>query len=278
LLSYRHSFHSGNFADILKHIVVVEILEHLIKKEKPFEYIDTHSGAGLFDLKSEHAQKLCEHADGIGKLKANDPPGLSRYFGVIDGYNPSGSLDFYPGSPLIAKHFLRPHDRAWLYELHPQDFKLLCENIGKDRRIKTFCQDGLKELDSLLPPTSRRGFVLIDPSYEIKSEYDQVFYAIEKAYKKFATGIYAVWYPVVDRGKIDLLEKRFTLSNIKNIQQFELGVAPDSHERGMTSAGMFVINPPWTLFDKMSDMLPKMARIIGDDNGNFFKCNILSNE
>lgn len=278
MLSYRHSFHAGNFADIVKHVVLVEILDYLIKKETPFEYIDTHSGAGLYDLTSSHATKLEEHTKGIGRLEPKDLPELTRYFDVINKYNESGDLKVYPGSPLIAEHFLRTQDRAWLFELHPQDYESLCDNVGGNKKIRVSCQDGLKGMLALLPPKTRRGLILIDPSYEVKSEYDHIFDAAVKAYKKFATGIFAIWYPVVDRRKIENLENKFVLSGIKNIQRFELGVSADSNERGMTSSGLFVINPPWTLFDKMSKVLPKLSQILSEGNGQFYKCDIISNE
>tara|TARA_Y100000782_G_scaffold71835_2_gene77705 strand:- start:54850 stop:55686 length:837 start_codon:yes stop_codon:yes gene_type:complete len=278
LLSYRHSFHAGNFADILKHIVAVEILEHLTKKDKPFEYIDTHSGTGLYNFKSAQARKLEEHAGGIGKLQQKEYPELTRYFDVVNSYNDKGQGNFYPGSPLFAKYFLRPQDRAWLFELHPEDFKTLCMNTSRQRKIKVACSDGLKGLDGLMPPASRRALVLIDPSYEIKTEYNQVFSAIEKAHKKFATGTYALWYPVVDRPTINKLKNKFIRSGIKNIQCFELGVRPDSDEHGMTSSGMIVVNPPWGLFDKMSKLLPKLAKTLGESDELIYKCDQLVDE
>ncbi|MEH6558381.1 MAG: 23S rRNA (adenine(2030)-N(6))-methyltransferase RlmJ [Oceanicoccus sp.] len=278
MLSYRHSFHAGNFADIIKHVVLVETLGHLTNKESPFEYIDSYSGAGLFNLHSKDAKKLGEHHNGIGKLTANDYPELSDYFAAINSYNKSGEIHFYPGSPSIAKYFLRQQDRAWLYELHPQDYKSLCKDMENSKKIRVFCQDGLKALESILPPTSRRGLILIDPSYEIKSEYEQVFHAFVNAYKKFSTGTYIIWYPVVDRRQVDVFEKKMVLSGIKNIQRFELGLSPDTKERGMTSSGVFVVNPPWTLFEKMSTILPRLAKTLGNTNDKFYKCDILSAE
>ena len=174
MLSYRHSFHAGNFADVLKHVVIVEILEHLTQKDKAFDYIDTHAGAGVFSLESEHATKLQEYTNGIGKLKTQDWPELARYFEIISSFNERGSLAYYPGSPMFARHFLRSRDRAWLYELHPVDFDLLMNNIGSDRQIRLKQEDGFKGLLSLLPPLSRRGLVLIDPPYEVKADYQQV--------------------------------------------------------------------------------------------------------
>ena len=283
MLSYRHSYHAGNFADILKHLVLVEIFEHLRQKESPFEYIDTHSGSGSYNLNSAHATKLEEHAGGIDKLNAEHYPELSRYFEVINTHNKasgntSSRCKYYPGSPAIAKYFLRPQDRAWLYELHPQDYQFLCKNIGANKKIRMQSEDGLAGLLSLLPPKSRRGLILIDPSYEVKAEYNSVFSTIETAYKKFATGTYALWYPVVDRNKINLLEKKLIRSGIKNIQRFELGIAEDSNERGMTSSGMIVINPPWQMHSNMQSLLPKLAKTLGQDNELFYKCDILVGE
>lgn len=256
----------------------VEILEHLTKKAKPFEYIDTHSGAGLYNLQSEHASKLAEYANGIGKLKEADWPELNSYFKVINSFNKSDKLNYYPGSPLIAANYLRTQDKAWLYELHPNDFNLLNNNSSTKRQIKTFNSDGFKGLLSLLPPANRRSLVLIDPSYEIKADYDLIFSEVQKAYRKFATGIYAIWYPVVDRSKIDYLEKRFINSGINDIQRFELGLSEDTDGRGMTSSGMIVINPPWGLFEKMTALLPKLSNALGENGKGVFKCDVLVGE
>ena len=146
------------------------------------------------------------------------------------------------------------------------------------KKIKVFCQDGLEQLNTLLPPITRRGLILIDPSYELKSEYEQVITAIVKAYKKFSTGIYVLWYPVVERARVDTLENNFIKSGIKNIQRFELGVSPDSDERGMTASGVFVINPPWKLYGTMSVILPEIASLLGDIKSPYFKCDVISAE
>jgi len=275
LLSYRHSFHAGNFADVLKHIVLIEILQHLGKKEKAFDYIDTHAGAGLYHLASSHADKLQEYRSGIGKLDAAEWPELAAYFAVIDAVNAGNSLEYYPGSPFIALHCMRRQDRAWLYELHPEDAGLLLQNTQKVKRARVMREDGLKGLLSLLPPVSRRGLVLIDPSYEIKTDYDLVFQTVEKAYAKFPTGTYAIWYPVVERSRIIRLEKQFIKSGIKNIQRFELAITADSDERGMTASGMMVINPPWSLMNTMGQLLPKLVNSLTADNSAFYKCDVL---
>jgi 23S rRNA (adenine2030-N6)-methyltransferase len=274
LLSYRHSFHAGNFADVLKHCVCTHVFEHLLKKNKPFDYIDTHSGAGLFDLTGADANKLQEFTKGIHRIQSSKLPELRSYLNAVKAFNQASTtknIKFYPGSPALAAYFLRSNDKAHLHELHPKDAKLLSINIkdlkgimGHKSQIRVEVSDGLKNLQALVPPLSRRAFVLIDPSYEVKTEYDDVFFAVEKAYKKFPTGTYAIWYTVVERSRIERLERKLGNSAIKNIQRFELGIAPDSDAQGMTSAGLFVINPPWTLFDSMSQLLPKLAPLLAN--------------
>ena len=187
MLSYRHSYHAGNFADVLKHIVLIECLEHFNKKATPFDYIDTHSGAGLYDLRSANANKTAEYKEGIAKLKRIDFPELSHYFDVIDRLNEQQNstkgMAFYPGSPAIAHHYVtqpeRQKDKAWLFELHSSDFRILSESMATGskamaRKIRIKQEDGLKGLLSLVPPVSRRALVLIDPSYEIKTDYRDV--------------------------------------------------------------------------------------------------------
>ncbi|MDH5546445.1 MAG: 23S rRNA (adenine(2030)-N(6))-methyltransferase RlmJ [Gammaproteobacteria bacterium] len=270
MLSYRHAFHAGNFADVLKHIVLIEILEYLLKKDKPFHFIDTHAGAGLYDLRSGQANKTAEYLDGIARLTPAEWPELSSLFDVVSAFNPDGGLNSYPGSPLIAQYFLRDCDREWLFEWHPSDYVLLQAQIRQDKRIRAQNEDGFVGMLSLLPPITRRGLVLIDPPYEVKSDYAQVFESLDKAYRKFSTGIYALWYPVVDRKRIEDLMQRFSTSAIRNIQVFELAVSPDSDERGMTGAGMLVINPPWTLMNHMQQILPRLAKLFGS-TGSFYK-------
>ncbi len=278
MLSYRHSFHAGNFADVLKHIVLVEILTHLTLKETPFEYIDTHAGAGLYHLKSSNAQKLQEHTNGIGKLNARDFPEIGAYFAAVQSFNQAAELNYYPGSPMLANVFLRSQDRAWLFELHPQDYQLLHKTMTDGRRVRVRCENGFDGLKAVLPPTSGRGLVLIDPSYEVKTDYDEVIDRTIAAHKKFSRGIYAIWYPVVNRLTIQNMERRLVKSGINNIQRFELGLAADTTARGMTSAGIFVINPPWTLFDKMATLLPKLAQKLAEGDRRFYKCEIITKE
>ena len=258
--------------------MLVEILEYLKLKDKAFSYIDTHAGAGLYNLKSEHAKKRGEWKEGIGKLSPDAWPELSTYFEAINTHNASSELSFYPGSPLFAQQLLRHQDQAHLFELHSSDFPLLKQAIGPDKRIHFENKDGFEGLLKLLPPPSRRGFILIDPSYEVKSDYENVVQAIRQAHRIFATGIYALWYPVVQRERIDQMETQLQKSGIRNIQQFELGLAPDSEQHGMTASGMIVINPPWVLMNKMNQILPKLAETLDTGDGAYFKSEVLVGE
>lgn len=278
MLSYRHSFHAGNFADVLKHIILVEILEHLIKKETPFTYIDTHAGAGIYDLQSNDATKLNEADEGFHRLKPESFPELRPYFDTVDKHQSTTGSCYYPGSPLIAQSFLRLQDNAWLYELHPTDFEKLQQMTKDTPQMQARKEDGFKGLIKQVPPPSRRGLILVDPPYEIKTDYETVFRAIQHAHKKFSTGTYALWYPVVDRERVQQLENRFIKSTIKDIQRFELGIEPDSTTPGMTASGMIVINPPWTLMEKMSHLLPKLESSLGTDKRPFSRCDILVGE
>lgn len=278
MLSYRHSYHAGNFADVIKHCVLIEILKHFVKKEAAFDYIDTHAGAGLYDLNSEHAQKLQEYKLGFGKLTLKEFPELEDYFEIVSNINKSPKKKLYPGSPKIAESFLRRQDRSWLFEMHPTDYVSLKKHNEKNRRVRVNQSDGFKGALALLPPQSRRALILIDPSYEIKSDYHAVADNIISAHKKFSTGIYALWYPVVDRERITTLEKTLVASGIKNIQQFELGISKDHHDAGMTASGMIVVNPPWTLLKTMESLLPKLARTLGDTQNSFYTSRVLVQE
>ncbi|MDC9598061.1 23S rRNA (adenine(2030)-N(6))-methyltransferase RlmJ [Xenorhabdus anantnagensis] len=264
MLSYRHSFHAGNHADVLKHTVQSLIIESMKEKEKPFLYLDTHSGAGRFQLSGEHAERTGEYLEGIARIWQRDdiPEELAAYINAVKALNQSGSLRYYPGSPLIARHLLREYDELNLSELHPSDFPLLRTEFSRDRRTRVLRENGFQQLKSKLPPRSRRGFVLIDPSYELKSDYQNVVLGIQEGYKRFATGTYALWYPVVLRQKIKRLVKELEATGIRKILQIELGVRPDSDQRGMTASGMIVINPPWKLEQQMKAILPWLHQVL----------------
>lgn len=280
MLSYRHSFHAGNFADVLKHSVLVHILEHLQKKEKPFCYIDTHAGAGRYVLSSEQAEKTQEYKQGIAKLwQAQDlPPMVADYVARVKCFNTQNDLQHYPGSPLIAGQCMRPQDQLFLYELHRTDVELLRTVMRHDRRVHIYHADGFKHCMGLLPPSQRRGLILIDPSYELKTDYDQVWETLLKLHKRFATGTYALWYPVVERERINQLEAKIQASSLNNIQLFELGQQADNAAWGMTASGMIVINPPWTLAAAMQLALPYLAMQLGVCAQGYYRIKQLKEE
>lgn len=275
MLSYRHAFHAGNFADVLKHTILIQILEYLGKKDKPFCCIDTHAGPGKYELDGDYAQKNQEYQNGIGKLWQRDdlPECVAEYLNLVKRFNQTDKLTRYPGSPLLIKQMLRNKDRLCLFELHSTEIKLLKELTSP--HITVSHGDGLKDSLKLLPPIERRGLVLIDPSYEIKNDYTQVVDALKLMHKRFAVGTYALWYPVINRRKNQLLEKAIQSSGINNVQLFELGIRNDSNEHGMTSSGMIIINPPWTLVSQMQQTLPWLAEVLGQEGEGFYRIETL---
>ncbi len=271
MLSYRHSFHAGNHADVLKHIVQSLILNSLQQKEKPFVYHDTHSGVGRYDLTHEWSEKTGEYKQGIARVWQQDniPAELDSYLDAIRQLNQGETLRYYPGSPRVARAHLREQDRMVLTELHPSDYPLLEQEFHRDRQVSIYKEDGFARLKASLPPQERRGLVLIDPPYELAREYRDVVRAIAQSYKRWATGIYAIWYPVVNRCDIDDMLEGLQGLEIRKILQIELGVAPDTNERGMTASGMIVINPPWTLESQMQTILPFLKQAIAPATGHY---------
>ena len=269
MLSYRHSFHAGNPADVVKHLVLAQVLSYQTLKDKPLDYIDTHSGAGFFELAGADAQKTQEYLDGIAKLyqHSSEHQALNDYIELIKSFNDTDQLAFYPGSPKIAEHFLRRQDKGWFFELHPRDLALLQENMSGKRSIRVRGENGFAGLIGLLPPASRRACVLIDPPYEVKDDYDTVVKTLTKAYQRFATGTYMIWYPVVDRERIERMEEGLIASGMRNIQLFELATQADTDVHGMTASGMIVINPPWKLKQTMDNVLPELVSLLSDSSG-----------
>ncbi|EEQ15689.1 hypothetical protein yfred0001_24890 [Yersinia frederiksenii ATCC 33641] len=234
------------------------------EKEKPFLYLDTHAGAGRYQLSGEHAERTGEYLEGIGQLWQRDdlPADLAPYMSAINYYNRGDKLRYYPGSPLIARHLLREYDKIHLTELHPSDYPLLRNEFAKDERAKVQRADGYQQLKSQLPPPSRRGLILIDPPYEMKTDYQDVVKGIQEGYKRFATGTYALWYPVVLRQQVKRLLRDLEATGIRRILQIELAVRPDSDQHGMTASGMIVINPPWKLEEQMNTLLPWLHKAL----------------
>lgn len=284
MLSYRHAFHAGNHADVLKHFVLVQLIQYLQQKEAPFHFIDTHAGAGLYALDQGYAAKSGESKTGIERLwKRKDlPKDLVDYVNLVKALNPDGSLRHYPGSPWIANSLLREQERIRLFELHPTDIRILSENFreldkeqgkprGRGTRVMIEQGDGFAALKALLPPPSRRALVLVDPPYEMKTDYRNVTDTMSDALKRFSTGTYAIWYPVLNRNESKLLSQR--LKRLPGVQWLDVtlsvsGPSPDGF--GLRSSGMFILNPPWTLDATLKEVMPYLVTVLGQDAGAGF--------
>jgi 23S rRNA (adenine2030-N6)-methyltransferase len=288
MLSYRHAFHAGNHADVLKHLVTIQLLQYLAQKDAPYMYIDTHAGAGVYALDGAYAAKNAEFETGISRLwdRKDMPAPLADYVQLVKAMNPSGKLRYYPGSPYCAEKTMRDQDRLRLFELHPSDCKILEENFRKleahaaaqgqrssvrGKRVIVERGNGFLGLKALLPPPSRRGLILIDPPYEDKSDYRSVKALLEDALKRFATGTYAVWYPVLQRMESRQLPdklKRLSANGWLNVTLSISTPSPDGF--GLHSSGMFVLNPPWTLEPMLREVMPYLAQALGRDAGAGF--------
>lgn len=279
MLSYRHAFHAGNSADVLKHFVIERILSYLIQKDKPCFYMDTHAGAGIYRTGDEIANKTAEYKQGIDRvLSAPDTPDSMRsYLGCIERCRRANGSDVYPGSPWFAAEILRATDRLALCELHPQDYPTLMALMLQDRRVKVYSEDGFQKSIALLPPKERRGLVVIDPSYEIKADYDGVVDHVLELHKRFSTGIYAVWYPVVDAARVHRLVSRFKKAGLKNTQRFEIQTqSPEGG--GMYASGMIVVNAPWTLNAEVRESMPWLSTHLANDNCGSYLIDALTGE
>jgi 23S rRNA (adenine2030-N6)-methyltransferase len=271
MLSYRHAFHAGNHADVLKHLVLVRLLRYLNQKDKPYWYIDTHAGAGVYGLDAGYSIQNAEHEQGIARLwtQTDLPEPLADYVNLIRGLNPSGDLKLYPGSPYLARQLLRPEDRMRLFELHTTDIELLGRTFQNQRRVQVTLGDGFAGLKGLLPPPPRRALTLIDPSYEERSDYLLVIEALKDSLKRFATGIYAVWYPLLGRAEAQRLPER-----LRAVADHWLDVRlevykPVTGEYGMYGSGLVIINPPWTLEAELRACLPILKERLAQGTASF---------
>lgn len=275
MLSYRHAFHAGNHADVLKHMVLLQIAEYMAEKPAPFWIIDTHAGAGFYALESAQASKLGEYRDGIGRLweQKGLPPAAVNYVEFVKMLNPDGKLRYYPGSPWLASQSLRESDRLRLYELHSTDVELLKANFKSGgRQITVTAGDGFSGLKAILPPPSRRALVLIDPSYETRDDYNQVVKGLQDALKRFATGTYVLWYPMLSKIESRKLPDKLKRLGAPNWLNVTLEVsAPARDGYGMNGSGLFIINPPWSLEKTLRESLPKLTEILAQDQGAKFR-------
>lgn len=274
MLSYRHAFHAGNHADVLKHAVLVHLLGYLTKKDKPLWYVDTHAGAAGYALDEAWAQKNAEFETGIGRLwkgKAGlpgAPPLVAAYLEQVRALNPDGRLRAYPGSSQIAMRLLREQDRLRLFELHGSEGRGLKAHFAKESpRVMVQAGDGFDGLRSVLPPPSRRALVLMDPSYEDKRDYARARAALEDALQRFATGVYLLWYPLVQRRESEQFPASLKRLQKKDWLHAALTVkapAPDGY--GLHGSGLFILNPPWDLPGLLKEALPWLVKALGQDS------------
>ncbi|MBV1790294.1 23S rRNA (adenine(2030)-N(6))-methyltransferase RlmJ [Marinobacterium sp. D7] len=265
MLSYQHGFHAGNFADLHKHLVLTTLLEALNRKTKPWSYLETHSGRALYDLADAQAQKTGEYRQGIARLWQQEwPAPLQTYLQQVKRVNSGEALTHYPGSPTIAAGMARADDRIRLMELHPAEVEALRQVFERDERVAVHHRDGYEGVGALLPPTPRRGLVLIDPAYEVKEEYAQVVRFLSKAQRRWPTGIFAIWYPLLAANRWRTLIDGIKAGVGGAVLRSELQVAP-TDSGGMYGSGMLVVNPPWQLDQQLQLALPLLAQALGCD-------------
>ena len=264
MLAYRHLFHAGNFADVFKHALLARLLLALQRKDKPFCYLDTHAGIGRYDLKHPWAEKLAEHRDGIGRIWGRDvPAALKPYLESVVAEN-RGALRYYPGSPRIARRFLRPGDRMELTELNREDCAALARLFRDDTQVHVHCMDGYQALKAFLPPRERRGLVLIDSSFDRAHEFDRLVEGLQMGHRRWATGIFALWYPLMEVNAVRAFERAVLRSGIRKVLKLELSVLPQSWNQGLRGCGMLVVNPPFGLAQEARPMLEWLWRMLAE--------------
>jgi 23S rRNA (adenine2030-N6)-methyltransferase len=270
MLAYRHAFHAGNHADVLKHVVLTRVLRHMNLKPKPYRLIDTHSGAGGYSLEGIHAQKKGEYLNGVARLwdRADLPPAVADYLEHVRQFNPGKRLVQYPGSPAFGQMLLRPQDQLRLFELHPTDHRILDAYLGTSPGVQVKDTDGFDGLKGQVPPDSRRAVVLMDPSYEGTGDYGRVIASLRDAIDRFPLGVYVVWYPQVSKLEAAQLPRRLESLAAKGWLHARLTVQPpDAQGFGLAGSGMFVINPPHTLHAELLAALPYLTEVLAQYDG-----------
>jgi 23S rRNA (adenine2030-N6)-methyltransferase len=266
-VNYRHAYHAGNFADVVKHVVLSRLVEYLKQKDKAFRVIDTHAGIGRYDLSSTEAQKTGEWQGGIGRLvdAALDAPAaalLAPYLEAVRSLNPEGGVKNYPGSPLIARHLMRKQDRLSAIELHRQDAAKLRALFAGDFQTRVIELDGWLALGAHLPPKEKRGLVLVDPPFEEEGEFDRLVDGLRKAHKRWPGGVYAFWYPVKDRKAVAAFRKALAQSGVPKLLDIGFEIRPPTAEPSLDGSGMVVVNPPFTLEGELRTLLPALHKLL----------------
>ena len=270
MLAYRHAFHAGNHADVLKHTTLALVLRYMNQKDKPYRLVDTHAGAGGYSLEGRFAQKKGEFEQGILRLWGRDdlPPAVADYVALVRQFNTDGGLKQYPGSPAFAQMILRAQDQLRMFELHPTDHRILASYLGELKGAEVYDTDGFDGLKGQVPPSTKRGVVLMDPSYEGHRDYNRVIVSLRDALMRFVDGVYMVWYPQVSKLEAAQLPKRLEALAPKGWLHARLTVQqPDQQGFGLAGSGMFVINPPFTLHDELLKVLPYLTDALGQYDG-----------
>lgn len=266
MLAYRHAFHAGNHADVLKHIVLTRVLRYMNQKDKPYRYVDTHAGAGGYSLEGQYAQKKGEYLQGIARLWDRDdlPELAADYVELVKRFNPDGRMEQYPGSPAFAQMLLRPGDQMRLFERHPTDHRILTSFLAETKGVEVRDSDGFDGLKGQVPPSSRRAVVLMDPSYEGHGDYGRVIASLREALERFVEGVYMVWYPQVSKLEAAQLPRRLETLAPKGWLHVRLTVQqPDAQGFGLAGSGMFILNPPYTLHDELVELMPWLVDVLG---------------
>ena len=271
-MNYRHAFHAGNAADIVKHVVFTMALDALLRKPAALSIIDTHAGIGRYDLTTADALRTGEADRGIRKLLAADdlPPPVDRYVALVlaaDPANRRGDLRIYPGSPRLARAMMRPGDRLVLNELHPEDNAGLRAEFGADDQVAVHCRDGYEAMKALLPPTPRRGMVLVDPPFEVADEASRIARGLAAGHRRWANGVFMLWYPIKRRGPVVNLHGDLAATGIRRQLVAEVMFSPADDPARLNGTGMVIVNPPWQLDAGLAEVLPIVARILAGDQG-----------
>jgi 23S rRNA (adenine2030-N6)-methyltransferase len=280
-MNYRHAFHAGGFADVIKHLVLVRILVYLQEKPAPFRVIDTHAGAGLYDLASDEARRGGEWLTGIARImqarfSENALPLIKPYLDIVRAFNPERELKAYPGSPLIARALLRPQDRLTACEVEPKARKRLIDALRRDTQARVVDLDGWLALPAFVPPNERRGLVLVDPPFEQKDEFERLAEGFSQAFAKWPTGSYLLWYPVKSRRATDDLARHVVAvagagTPPGQCLRLEFSVAPQTAGAALASSGLLIVNPPWTLMGELKTILPELVKPLGQGGAGRFR-------
>ena len=266
MLSYRHGYHAGNAADVLKHFILTYVLDYIKKKDKGFIFIDSHAGAGKYLISDPYMQKNKEYLQGIKKILQlkNDNIFLKKYLDLIKSINFNSELKIYPGSCYLAARSLRPNDNLYFFELHPKEFLNLKKNFENDSRVIIENRDSYQRLNKLLPPKEKRAVILIDPSYELKDEYEKVLKMLSDCYKKFPLGVYIIWYPVLKSKKSEKFIFNVLKKNYKNLSHVEM--ITDNLNNGMQGSGLFILNCPWSIENDIKKSLETIFDCLKKNN------------